>query len=248
MTLRIGKSVRRASVVAAALVAWQVGAVNASAQVRGVVDAVGGDARAGDDGDGHRRPWLLLRRGRQHHWLGLRRMPATQFAVGADVSILAMGNLDGNGQCGRRRILPPFQGTALNRYYIQVGHLAGAELLAARTGDGQRARERRPGWPRRRRDAWSAGPRGACWRERQRRRGWSARPGRCCGSGWPRRSGGCEWCGWCRWSGGACRAGRCCWRDMRHRRRRWCAGSCRCCGSCRPSGSCRAGGSCRRER
>ncbi len=42
-----------------------------------------------------------------------------QFAVGADVQILAMGNLDGSGRAVLN-IAPPFLGTSLDRYYIQA--------------------------------------------------------------------------------------------------------------------------------
>lgn len=39
--------------------------------------------------------------------------------VGADVAILALGNLDGNGQAAVT-VTPPFNGTILDRYYLQA--------------------------------------------------------------------------------------------------------------------------------
>ena len=42
-----------------------------------------------------------------------------QFAVGADIQLLAMGDLDPSGRASVS-IAPPFLGTSLDRYYIQV--------------------------------------------------------------------------------------------------------------------------------
>ncbi len=42
-----------------------------------------------------------------------------QFAVGPDVVILAMGNLDGSGRAVVN-VVPPFVGSSLDRYYIQA--------------------------------------------------------------------------------------------------------------------------------
>ena len=133
MTLRIGKSLRRASVVAAAMVVWQVGAVNASAQATAtsspLVVTPGQPTTVTVTGDpGHYFAVVGSTTGSGFAYAG------HQFAVGADVRILAMGNLDGNGQAVVQ-ILPPFQGTALDRYYIQVA-------------TSRRRTSRRSNWPR----------------------------------------------------------------------------------------------------
>ena len=104
--------------VAAALVAWQVGAVNASAQVTAsstppVVTPGQATTVTVTGVPGYYYAVVGSTTGSGFAYAG------QQFAVGADVSILAMGNLDGNGQAVVQ-ILPPFQGTALDRYYIQV--------------------------------------------------------------------------------------------------------------------------------
>ena len=68
-----------------------------------------------------------------------------QFAVGPDVVILAMGNLDGSGRAVVN-VVPPFVGSSLDRYYIQAVTSTVAELRAAAGRARQRARERRPRW------------------------------------------------------------------------------------------------------
>ena len=85
-----------------------------------------------------------------------------QFSVGGDVRILAMGQLTANQVL--LAIVPPFVGSSLDRYYIQVATSASpnfAPLLQVApghvlvNGDLSSLAADRPGWP--------GGPRGSGW-------------------------------------------------------------------------------------
>ena len=50
--------------------------------------------------------------------------------VGSDVVILAQGVISGSGEASMQ-VVPPFNGTVLDRYYLQAVDIDGAELRAA---------------------------------------------------------------------------------------------------------------------
>ena len=117
-----------------------------------------------------------------------------QFAVGNDMRLLVLGQLDGNGRA-EVYIVPPFVGTSLDRYYIQAATSDNpTNFMPLEVAPGQGDRQRRPGRPGGRWIDWRGG---SCW---------SGRPGGSggtCGPRWQRRrsgpdgpagAGGCEWC------------------------------------------------------
>ena len=113
-------SVRGAAVIVAALVAWQAGATDAAAQaptatVSNVVVTPGTSSTVTVTGaPGHYFAIVGSATGAGFVYAGV------PFAVGgADIRILVMGNLDGNGQAAVN-VVPPFLGSALDRYYIQA--------------------------------------------------------------------------------------------------------------------------------
>ncbi len=112
-------SMRGVAVLVATVFAWQAGVSDAAAQapssvLNKQVVTPGAAATVTVTGTpGHYFAIVGSTTGAGFSYAGV------QFAVGPDVVILAMGNLDGSGHAVVN-VVPPFVGSSLDRYYIQA--------------------------------------------------------------------------------------------------------------------------------